>query len=84
MNRLSKTLLEALTRQRRQQLPCFLLASLNRSSENVAVFSVIIPELEFGNVQMQILLANVVIGANNPALQDRPEAFNRIGVNRAV
>jgi hypothetical protein len=32
---------------------------------------------------MQIFLADLVIGANDATLENRPEALNRIGVNRA-
>jgi hypothetical protein len=32
---------------------------------------------------MQILLANLVVGSDNAALENRPEALNRIGVNCA-
>jgi hypothetical protein len=44
-------------------------ASLDCSSEDVRVLSVIIPELELGDVKMQILFANLVVGADNAALQ---------------
>jgi hypothetical protein len=32
---------------------------------------------------MQILLADLMVGTNNPALQDRPEAFDCVRMNRA-
>jgi len=32
---------------------------------------------------MQILFANIVEGANDPALEDTPKALNRLGVNRS-
>jgi len=54
----------------------FLLASLNRHSENVVVEAIIVPELELCNVKMQVLPADVVESADNPALEDAPEAFN--------
>jgi hypothetical protein len=54
------------------------LASADRGSENVIVEPIIIAELELGNVEVQVFFANVV---DDPALDDRPEAFNRIGVN---
>lgn len=54
------------------------LASADRCSEDVGVIAIVISELEFRDVQMQILPTNLVESANNAALQDRPEAFNRV------
>ena len=59
------------------------LTSFDRRSEDICVLPVIIPKLKFGDVQMQIFLANLVIGSDNATLQDGPEALNRIGVNCA-
>jgi hypothetical protein len=56
-------------------------ASLNRRSENVVVRAIIVPELELRNVKMQVFLAHVVESADDAALEDAPEAFNRVGVN---
>jgi hypothetical protein len=42
-----------------------------------------VPELEFGDIQRQIFAADLVIDADNTALQDAPKALNRIGVYRA-
>ena len=58
-------------------------ASLNRRSENVVVEAVVISELKFRDVQRQIFGADLVIAADDAALEDRPEAFNRVGVDRA-
>ena len=55
--------------------------AFNRRSENVVVEPIIVPELELRNVKMQILFADVVECANDTALEDRPKAFNRLGVN---
>ena len=52
-------------------------------SENVGVAPIVVPELKFGNVQRHVLGANFMEAADDTALEDRPEAFNRIGVNRA-
>ena len=57
--------------------------ALNRRSENVVVEAIIVPELELRNVKMQVLLTDVVEGADDPALDDRPEALNRVRGNRA-
>lgn len=59
------------------------LASANCRSENIVILAIIILERKFGNVQREILGADLVIGPYHPALQDRPEAFNRIRVDCA-
>jgi hypothetical protein len=51
-------------------------ASINCLSEYVLVQPVIIPELEFGNIQREIFLADFVEGSDHAALQDRPKAFD--------
>jgi hypothetical protein len=58
-------------------------APLDRRTEYICVIPVVISELKLSDVKMQIFLANLMISTDNPALQDRPEAFNRIGVNCA-
>jgi hypothetical protein len=58
-------------------------APFNRRSENVVIETVIISELEFSDVQRHIFLADLVIAADDAALEDRPEAFNRVGVDCA-
>ena len=58
------------------------LTSLNRRTENVIVEAVIISELEFGNIQRHVFLADLVERADNAAFHNRPETLNRIGVNR--
>jgi hypothetical protein len=59
------------------------LTSLNRRSEDVRIFSIIIAELEFRDVQRYVFGAHLVERAHHAGLEDRPEAFNRLGVNRA-
>ena len=56
---------------------------LNRRSENILVLSVVIPELELCNVERQIFLADLVEGADDAALDQRPEAFDGLSVDRA-
>lgn len=53
-------------------------ASAERGPENVAVFPIVIPELEFSNTKRQILAADLVIGADNPT---PPEALNRVSAD---
>jgi hypothetical protein len=61
-----------------------ILAPLNRSSENIIIHPIVIAELEFRNVQRQVLMADLVEAAHDAALQERPKAVNGLGVNRAV
>ncbi len=61
----------------------FALASANSVAKNVFVTPVVVPKLELGDVERQILCADLVERANNAPLKDRPKAFNRVGVDRA-
>jgi hypothetical protein len=58
-----------------------LLASLNSRSENVIVKPIIIAELKLRNVKMQVFLADIMECADDTALEDAPEALNRLGMN---
>lgn len=58
-------------------------ASCYHSTKNIGVVSVVIFELTFRNVQRHVFAAHLMIAANNRPLEDRPEAFNRLSVNRA-
>ena len=44
---------------------------------------VVILELRFRDVERQVLAANLMIAANDAALDERPEALNRVRVDRA-
>ena len=59
------------------------LASLDRCSEDVRAVAIVIPELKFRNVQRHVFGADPVECADDPALEDPPEAFNRVCVDRA-
>lgn len=56
-------------------------AACYRRSENIGVLAAIIPELKFGDVKRQVLLADLVIAADDAALEDAPEALNRVGMD---
>ena len=58
------------------------LAPTNRDPKNISVLPIVISELKLRNVQRQILIADFVERADNAALKDRPETFNRVGMNR--
>jgi hypothetical protein len=59
------------------------LASLNRCPEDVGVLPIVIPELELGDIQVQILFADLVERPDDAALQNRPKAFDGLCVDRA-
>ena len=50
----------------------------NRFPENVVVQAVVIPELELGHIQRQVLGGDFVIGADNAALEDRHGPVNLV------
>ncbi len=60
-----------------------MLASPDRLSENVLVHPVVIPELKLGNVEREILAADFVECADHAALNQRPETFDCLSMNRA-
>ena len=51
-------------------------------AEDIRIFSVVIPELELGDIQMRIFFADLMESPDNAALQDRPEAFDGLRVDR--
>ena len=59
------------------------LTSFNRRSEDVRILSIIIAELELGDIERHIFAAHFVECADHAALENRPEAFDGFGVNRA-
>jgi hypothetical protein len=71
-------IIETIPRRARQQT-CgdqvdYGLASAYRRSEDVAVFAIVVAELELGDVQWQVLFADLMEAAHNAALNQGPEA----------
>ncbi len=58
-------------------------AACYRRLKHVGVHAVVVAELKFRDVEWQIFGADFVERADNAALEDRPEALNRVRVNRA-
>jgi hypothetical protein len=59
------------------------LTSLDRCSKDIRILPIVVAELEFSNIERHVLGAHLVERADNPAFKDRPEAFNRVGMNGA-
>jgi hypothetical protein len=59
-------------------------AACYRLVENIDFVAVVDTELKFGQIQRQILFAYLVVAANDATLEQRPERFNRIGMNDAT
>lgn len=57
-------------------------ASADCGSKDVCVLAVIIPKLELRDIERHVLPAYFMKRPYDTALQDRPEAFNRVGVDR--
>ena len=60
-----------------------ILASANRRSEIIRVLKGYCSETETRQQERKILFADLVEGADRATLDGRPEAFSRIGVDRA-
>src|SRR5271170_4923211 len=56
-------------------------ASLDCRAENVWIEAIVIAELKFGDVHRHILSADLVERANDAAFEDRPEAFDGLGMD---
>src|SRR5437879_613027 len=59
-------------------------ASCYRLSEDVGVFTVIVAELKLVQIEPQIFLRDIVIGADHAALEQRPERFQVVCVDLAA
>src|ERR1700730_10962385 len=58
-------------------------ASRDCRSENVRILPVVIAELELGNIERHVFAAHFVERADHAALENRPEAFNGLGMDCA-
>jgi hypothetical protein len=58
-------------------------APLNRGLKDVRILAVVVAELEFGDIQRKIFCSDLVMGTRDAALEQRPEAFNGVRMNRA-
>src|SRR5580658_6374603 len=53
-------------------------------AENIGFATVIVAKLKFGQVERQIFLADVVVCADDSALEQGPEAFDVVGMHFAA
>src|ERR1700730_13957835 len=58
------------------------LASADCRSEDVRILTIVVAELKLRNVQRHVFGAHFVERAHHAALEDRPEAFDCLSVNR--
>jgi hypothetical protein len=60
-----------------------MLASADRRAKNIGIAAIAVAELKLRDVQRQIFATYSVVASHDTALNQRLEALNRIGVNRA-
>ena len=77
-SRWRQTPLSEASASQRASAPCYGL------TEDILVVPVVVAPFELGNVERQILRADVVEGPDNAALQERPDAVDRAGVDLAA
>src|SRR5260370_38075227 len=58
-------------------------AASYRSREDIGIVAVIVAELEFGDVERQILFADLMERPDHATLDERPETVDRLSVNCA-
>jgi hypothetical protein len=58
-------------------------AACYRFLKHVGIEAIVVTELKFRDVQRHIFCAHLVESANNAALEQRPKAVNRVGVDCA-
>ena len=68
--------------QKRERCGAALTCAYNRT-EDIRIGAVVVAELKLSNVEREIFGADFVECADHAALEDRPEAFNRVRVNGA-
>jgi hypothetical protein len=56
-------------------------AACYRGVEDFRIMPIVVAEFEFCDVQRHIFFADFMEGADHTALEDRPEAFNGLGVH---
>ena len=59
-----------------------LLTPLDRSSEYIRVLTIVIAELELGNIERHVFAAHFMERSNYTAFEDRPEALNGLSMYR--
>jgi hypothetical protein len=55
-------------------------ASYYESAEHIVIFAMVVAERELRQVERETLAANLMVAANDTALEQCPEAFNRVGM----
>src|SRR5689334_16090591 len=60
------------------------LACADRRAEYVGILAVVVAELKLVDVERKVFLTDLMERAHDPALNQRPEAFNCLRMDRAV
>jgi hypothetical protein len=55
----------------------------DRCAEDIRVRAIVIAELKFRDIERQVLVTDLREGSNDAALNQRPEAFDRLSMDRA-
>ena len=71
-------------REKEQDLYVTWSACLDRCAEDVRIQALVIAKLKLVDVEMEILLADLMERADDPAFHDGPEAFDGVGMNRSA
>jgi hypothetical protein len=58
-------------------------AACYRRTKNIFIVPIVVSVLKLSDVERHVFAADFVEGSHDAALKDRPETFNRIGVDRA-
>jgi hypothetical protein len=75
---------ESMPDTKRTRKPLFVeSASFDRLSKDIRILPIVVAELELGNIERHVFGAHLVESAHHPALEDRPEALDRVRVNGA-
>jgi hypothetical protein len=59
-------------------------ASCYRCPEDVGIVAIVESERELREIERQIFLAYVMVGTHDSTLQQRPERFDVVGMNKAA
>lgn len=74
--------IEQMTQQTKLSAKVFYLTCPYRRPENIRILPIVIAKLELSDVERQVLGTDLMERSHDPALHQRPEAFDGVGVDR--